>query len=105
MRIALTFVGWILSSLFLLSGFSLLFESKASVAIVPIIWGLIFLPPSYSNTIKRYKLDKSYNWNKDIYKRIVVFLISLIYWIFHAPASQQASKPQTTPTQVSKWAG
>jgi hypothetical protein len=99
-RTVLTFLGWILSSFFLLIGCSALFTPNISGAISCIVWGLMFLPPSYSNMIKRYELDRNYNWNKDLYRRIFFLLISLIIASSIVPNSQKASKPQATSTQI-----
>lgn len=96
----LTFVGWLLSSSSLMSGCSALFQSKVDTGIGLIIWGLVFLPVSYSKIIKGHELGKNYNRNKTILGRIIIFLISPVIVSFIVPESQQASKPQTTPTQV-----
>jgi hypothetical protein len=93
-------VRWFLSSFLFLTGCAELFTPNLARAIGFIIWGLIFLPVSYSKIIKGYGLGKNYNRNKSIYGRIIIFLISPAIVSFIVPESQQASKPQTTPTQV-----
>jgi hypothetical protein len=99
-RTAITFFGWILSSVFLLIGCSALFTPNIPGAITTIVWGLMFLPPSYSNIIKRYELDRNYDWRQDIYKRFIAMVILLIIGHSAVIDSQKASKPQVTSTQI-----
>ncbi len=91
----LNFIGWSISSFFLLTGFVGLFLPDRVAAIFIIVWGLIFLPPFY------YRMTKRYGWKKNILWRIVIFFVLPIFitpWL--PPSQHQASNPEKTSIQA-----
>ncbi len=90
-RKILKFICWCISSLFLFVGCNLcLFNPNKFIGIIYIALSLIFLPPLYSQLTNRYGLKRN------IVGRIIIFFLLSV----STPAPQQASKTQTTSTQV-----
>lgn len=79
-----TFIGWGLSALLFLVGITSI-ASQPSMAIVMILWGLLFLPPLWKTTAKFGRVG-------NIVARVVIFLVS--------PALTMGSTPQNSTSVV-----
>lgn len=91
---AMNFIGWSISSFFLFTGFVGLFSTQIAIAILVIIWGLIFFPPLYQ------RITKSYGLKKNIIGRIIIFFISPIFISPWIPISEKSSLSKTTVRQT-----